>query len=45
MCKIGELVSMMDINAVSVLGFVELLASLTNIDQRTKMEPLLYKNV
>ncbi len=31
MCKIGEIVSKMDIDAASVLAFVELLESLTNI--------------
>jgi hypothetical protein len=45
MCNIGELVSMMDINTAFVLGFVELLASLTKIDPRTNREPLSYKNL
>lgn len=43
--KIGEFVSTMDIDAASVLGFVHLMVSLTNIQPREKGEMLSYKSM
>ena len=43
--KIGEFVSLMDIDAASVLGFVQLWASLTDIQPREKGKILSYKSV
>lgn len=45
MNKIGELVSSTGIDAVSVFGFVQLLASLTDIKPKNSSQQLTYKHV